>query len=1654
MLHRSFDSRSARRGVVLLIVITMLALFATVALAFVFYAESESTGAALTRQAQVRTWPDSDPELLLSFFLRAAIYGDDNVYSALRGTEMARLMYGYNPYGANASAFSGIGRLHYKQNVLSFNPAAPADDYYFPNLQFYPTDQFPPAPLPGKRFIRDGEYYGSREPTIQRQPNPANYRAGNAPYTYPDLNNMFLAQVSADGSVIMPSYHRPWLIPYLANLAPSPLTKQNYKYATLLPDRANYHTKFVTPDSDAGGDVKNLDFSPGYKLPSGTGYANNDSYWLDLGYPVMIAPNGQKYKVLFAPLIMDLDNRLNLSVIGNGQPQPDPLTGAPTLTLNPSHKGYGPNEINPTVVSPTTGQPVMSAADLLQLLSFRYGGGPVPPPQAVSPTGAPPNRWPVRDGTYYSRIDFNGVNGGLLTLPNPYNPQYPAAAKPLFFVFPDYPQQPPYTGANFWYSANELPGHPLLYNIFLPGSPNRSPTRASDLEAILRYKGTGAPAVTSVLFKNLPKTFGSPNDRARGLLTSLSWSLDRISAAPYIPFTPGDPNPAWADPQAIWAYARPTGTPYPKLYNPTFMTPNPLKSPPFDGTYTPKGEFSSEFRSTLANRLRVSLNRISNGLTYVYLDPVTNKPVTQYQYDYPPLDPTTGIINLATVYPAPGSTPFPSWGAAGWTFGQQFIYAQQKRQQLATDIYNVLVLVTGAQNPNTPISTPTLVDPAPNSVPTTAPGSPAYLAAQWLAQLAVNIVDYIDNDDFITPFNWDRTNSTVTPVYVFGTETPRLVLNEAYAQLDNDPNDTSLPGAASKYNLNVWAELHNPFKPTPTGPPAEPYPFGAGTANLNVGNTATAAYQLVLCKTGAAVPDVKMRAPDNVRGDNNMTDPAATSPWYGVVAVANQWDPAVGLTNLTTVLPANGVFCEPNYQANSANGALANQGFYVVGPKTTFLADQMIGGVTVKSRNPLLPMTYQSPQMSVKRLPVDIPAAATPPNTTILLQRLACPYIAPNPAVPGGAIDPNKPYNPYITIDYIENVKTWDNRVYNETGAVAAPPPDEWKYYTVGRRQPYAAALSTLSGALPSLQPQQPFTTITAASNAMPLPQAVINVVSTTGFPSTGGSINITIAPGVQQLITYTALTPTQFTGCTGGAGMLMTGNPVTPASQPQNTFFRHNSLENASPTTNPITNPPLGLKQTLDIPFDWLTHLDRPVVNGLELFHVSGFHPHELTQQFITYTKDPMTGNIITTKFQQYAPWADHSAMIFRALEALGVPSYLNGTARGGRVPGKININTMNEIEIWMALCDQNATSSFPATFVPQTFGKLLQTRTPGDPTALPPIPPGVPSKNDVPFRSFGVGYISSMTAPPDTQYPKGSGLHDTLLRADPGAPGQRIMQNPTVIDPTTGAPKPAHPYQQWELLQKIYNNVTTTSNVFAVWLTVGFFEVVDDSVLPAKLGQEIGRDQGRHIRHRMFALIDRSGLNLAQGTTAAAVNAGTGVVININGVVLNTMKDNLVEFFDPTTGQTEVVTVTDVDCAKSAIKADLPRALPAKAQMIFRGNPGPQPRSLRSLTTAAVTGASPASTPVPVTGVVANIMVGKSVTVGPDPITGKSEIGVVTGVITTPPPPGVSPTTPVLSIVLKGNYAPGTPITWQDTTQYNPRNDPAVVPHFTIIQ
>ena len=70
-----------------------------------------------------------------------------------------------------------------------------------------------------------------------------------------------------------------------------------------------------------------------------------------------------------------------------------------------------------------------------------------------------------------------------------------------------------------------------------------------------------------------------------------------------------------------------------------------------------------------------------------------------------------------------------------------------------------------------------------------------------------------------------------------------------------------------------------------------------------------------------------------------------------------------------------------------------------------------------------------------------------------------------------------------------------------------------------------------------------------------------------------------------------------------------------------------------------------------------------------------------------------------------------------------------------------------------------------------------------------------------------------------------------------------------------------------RYQNIERLSNLVTTRSNVYAVWVTVGYFEAVPnpggiDAGHPDgyQIGAELGSDTGDVSRHRAFYIFDRS--------------------------------------------------------------------------------------------------------------------------------------------------------------------------------------------------
>jgi hypothetical protein len=1389
---------SQRRGIILLVVLALLTLFAIVGISFVLYANSQATGSRYFREAENPATPDMDPELLLSYFLGQLVYDVDDVngvYSAMRGHSVGRNAYGLNGVitqpgtpGAtftpadNTLPFSGVGRFH--MTTTPHGPADPenafggVDEYYLVNYTHYlrlneplrDPERLAPDQGNPRRPNRLANYWLESQPPMGGTTKKS-YIPFNPTYTYPDLNSMFLAAVRADGAVLAHSFHRYPRTAHAQGTYFGPLGPQNdnwykrgptnayLKYLVMRPRPVDQlldsetwpptnRPYFPAPEDD-GGDVKNLP-GPGFLVdPNNNTYANNDSFWMDLGAPVMIAQDGTKYKPLFAPLIVDLDGRINVNVHGNIRGQGG---------MHAGNQGWGPWEVNVSSVFNDPNQPNEWAnlfhGDAGLQIPGRYGYDQRPHYTQANNT-ADPGDTP----RYYAPVDFDGrksaAMGGGRTDPvkvpgNPYQFQFGGTVNSndwCVSAFPGPPPVPPSTPPNQPYAPpvgydngnlEERTDHPLLFNYFNPqrwnGNQFDGTFAVSNMEALLRYADTGSPALTSDLFRLCSYNFGgdpmaSSQEQAnairrRNMITTHSFTLDRPALTPWVW------NPAQAPYQmrANHVYPGYPGNaagpiPFPDLANRN-ATPYPVGS-----------EFQPEdWRAYTAALQKVNLNR--------YL--------TRYPEN---ADGTPKLFYTAADMP-------------------RFNQAQSDRQQLALDIYHRFVLATGAFNPWLSTQDPTVDD---------------LRALRWLAQLSVNIVDYIDYDDIMTPFNWAsygtpnfQTKANMlsdAPAgygfkgWVFGTEVPRLVINEFYMEArrwppghENDPQ----PENTFDHRVSVWVELHNPFqKDAPNADPLQgvaylQIPTGAGAPNYSP-------YELVIARHFEIQPGVPALDPAptgqsawNVTGDPNPADAANTQ-------TINQWG-----ANPSRIVPPS----EGRYANSDPSKHL---GYYLLGP-----------GPLVKPNSTPQPPDPPLPDLDLTApgMQYDVPKTQGLPDDvanrrTLLLRRLACPYLPPSSS------------NPYITVDYVDS----------------------------------------------------------QAGIGMPTGGQIVWKADTNGGGIGGTS-------GLEQRTSYGKQQP-----YVAAPGFWQYQRPIKPGTasgtlknQPQHTFLRGNGRQPAG--TQPTTGGTLG------IPFRWLTHLDRQLVSPMELLQVSAFKPHELTQKFETTTGGGF--------YQHLAPWFDQQARIYRGLEMLETGNRMTGTAYGGRIPGAVNINTIWDLEILQALADAPdkppalAYNPFTKDDVTNIFTTFMNLRTPNK----------VPDVNDRPFRSLGTGY--SRVGGDAQHQARGIGINDGFARSQlanadqqPGGGWQPGPYNLTRLFQTPGGNN--HPYMQAELMAKLFNNVTTRSNVFAVFVTVGFFRVLDDTTFPVRLGEEIGKAENRHVRHRMFAVVDRSNLSIGRDQNTGQILYGT---------------------------------------------------------------------------------------------------------------------------------------------------------------------------------
>jgi hypothetical protein len=162
-------------------------------------------------------------------------------------------------------------------------------------------------------------------------------------YDAADLENWFLAMQSADGSVMIPSFHRPAAIRVdTANTTNdwSRTAGTTYDMSRILrPVAADGHDAATFPDllPDSHGRLT-------YDVDN-DGDGQSDSVWLDLGYPARRNAQGILYKPLFAFMVIGLNGRIPLNTAGNLAGNISGVGGGPT---HAAHLGNSVSEVDPT----------------------------------------------------------------------------------------------------------------------------------------------------------------------------------------------------------------------------------------------------------------------------------------------------------------------------------------------------------------------------------------------------------------------------------------------------------------------------------------------------------------------------------------------------------------------------------------------------------------------------------------------------------------------------------------------------------------------------------------------------------------------------------------------------------------------------------------------------------------------------------------------------------------------------------------------------------------------------------------------------------------------------------------------------------------------------------------------------------------------------------------------------------------------------------------------------------------------------------------------------------------------------------------------------------------------------------------------------------
>lgn len=321
-----------------------------------------------------------------------------------------------------------------------------------------------------------------------------------------------------------------------------------------------------------------------------------------------------------------------------------------------------------------------------------------------------------------------------------------------------------------------------------------------------------------------------------------------------------------------------------------------------------------------------------------------------------------------------------------------------------------------------------------------------------------------------------------------------------------------------------------------------------------------------------------------------------------------------------------------------------------------------------------------------------------------------------------------------------------------------------------------------------------------------------------------------------------------------------------------------------SSPPSN--SRPANSLGDAVQTAYQWQIHHDRDYASVGELLTTPLFGPTDVTssnQLIDSYRANSTTTPPADDQIAAFKFFANDGSRWRRMFGLFNVPTrvhrQLGSPLDVVRVPGKININMIRHPEVLAALMDapQHVFEEFAQTVGPDAYKTLQALR-----------------HRDVAGTSLAQNWWQDFLKSRDNAFPHGGQWYYV-----PGVPHVPIASNPN--------PKPGKPFralleatdkdetifrvhpdydnatghrrrlfelgegttlvdidERYKLLTKMAGNVSTRSNVFVVFATVGFFKAYQDSATGAvRIGERLHRE-GTDVPEKDFVravfILDRS--------------------------------------------------------------------------------------------------------------------------------------------------------------------------------------------------